>query len=65
MNAKKELGKMDKIMADMLEDLHDDLKEAHGDEIRSGHHGDGAKGCIYCENMKRARKLIKQARSGK
>lgn len=43
-----------------LTKLTDYLIEAHEDEIRNSHFGDGAKGCTYCKEISKARKILRR-----
>lgn len=40
----------------VLDSLAFDLGEAHAEERRTGHAGDGAKGCIYCGDLREVKK---------
>ena len=40
--------------------LRDYLLEAHDDEIRKNHYGDGRAGCSYCDAIEKARALARR-----
>jgi hypothetical protein len=43
----------------LLATLADYLEEAHREEVRNRHYGDGRKGCTYCDAIRDARKALR------